>query len=86
MKPFNAFDEAKSATSVNFEDDTSSLDDQLINIYWAKKELEEFLPKIGTYATSKEVVAITLAQLTMMEKQIVSILHKMSKNPEKKLL
>jgi len=82
MEPFNPFDEAKSAASVNFEDDISSFDDQLLNIYWAKKELEEFLPKIGSYATSKEVVAITLAQLAMMEKQIVSILHKLSKNPE----
>jgi|GEM_PF-5526209 len=81
MKTFNAFDEAKSASSANFDHDVYSPDDQLINIYWAKKELEEFLPKIGTYATAKEVVAITLAQLAMMEKQIVSLLQKMSKNP-----
>ncbi|GEP51376.1 hypothetical protein FNO01nite_20480 [Flavobacterium noncentrifugens] len=78
MKTFNAFDEAKLAAA-NFDDNISSLDDQLLNIYWEKKELEEFLPKIGTYATAKEVVAITLAQLAMMEKHIVSILHKMSK-------
>lgn len=82
MKSLNAFDKAKLAASANLDDQISSLDGQLIDIYWAKKELEEFLPKIGTYATAKEVVAITLAQLEMMEKQMVSMLHKMSENPK----
>jgi len=78
MKPYNAFDDAKSAMSKDFYDDKTSFDDQLLNIYWAKKELEEFLPKIGTYASAKEVVGITLAQLSMMEKQIVALLQKLS--------
>lgn len=81
METYNAFDGAKSAASNNFTNETDTIDDQLLNIYWAKKELEEFLPKIGTYANAKEVVAITLAQLSMMEKQIVQLLHRIAINP-----
>lgn len=81
MEPYNAFDGAKYMASNNFSDETAAIDDQLLNIYWAKKELEEFLPKIGTYANAKEVVAITLAQLSMMEKQIVQLLQRIAKNP-----
>jgi hypothetical protein len=54
------------------------LDEQLLDVYWAKKELDEFLPKIATYATPDEVTAIALAQLAMMEKQIIRILQEMS--------
>jgi len=82
MKPYNAFDDAKSAVSKEFYENPTSFDDELLNIYWAKKELEEFLPKIGTYASAKEVVSITLAQLSMMEKQIVALLQKLSHQKE----
>lgn len=47
-------------------------------MYWHKKELEEFLPQIATYASPKELTAITLSQLAIMEKQIVNILQMMS--------
>ena len=49
-------------------------EEQLLNIYWCKKELEEFLPQIATYATTKELTAITLSQLAIIEKQILQIL------------
>lgn len=52
-----------------------SLDAQLLEIYWAKKELEEFLPKIATYAQAGEVANIALSQLTMIEKRIIWLLE-----------
>lgn len=52
----------------------SQTEEQLLNIYWYKKELDEFLPQIATYATTKELTAITLSQLAIMEKQILQIL------------
>jgi len=66
----------------------SSAETQLLNIYWCKKELEEFLPQIATYATPKELTAITLSQLAIIEKQILQVLKDLSKkdsehkNPE----
>ena len=57
----------------------SIAEEKLLNIYWCKKELEEFLPQIATYATPKELTAITLSQLAIMEKQIVQLLHVMAK-------
>ena len=56
----------------------SVTEEKLLNIYWFKKELDEFLPQIATYASPKELTAITLSQLAIMEKQIVQILHEMS--------
>ncbi|WP_309640904.1 hypothetical protein [Flavobacterium sp.] len=56
-----------------------SLDEQLLEIYWAKKELEEFLPKIATYAHAHEVANIALSQLSMIEKRIIWILESESK-------
>jgi len=58
----------------------SQIEEQLLNIYWCKKELEEFLPQIATYATTKELTAITLSQLAIMEKQIVQILKGIANN------
>lgn len=52
-----------------------SLDDQLLEIYWAKKELEEFLPKIATYAQPNEVANIALSQLTIIEKRVIWLLE-----------
>ena len=56
-----------------------SLDEQLLEIYWAKKELEEFLPRIATYATPAEVAAITLSQLSVIENRIVWLLQDIAK-------
>jgi len=81
MEPYNAFDSTKFMALNNFSNETVAIDDQILNIYWAKKELEEFLPKIGTYANAREVVAITLAQLSMMEKQIIQLLQRIAQNP-----
>ncbi|SCY88126.1 hypothetical protein [Flavobacterium caeni] len=53
-------------------------EERLLDVYWHKKELEEFLPQIATYASPKELTAITLSQLAIMEKQIVNILQMMS--------
>ena len=53
----------------------ASLDEKLLNIYWYKKELEEFLPQIATYASANEVAAITLSQLMIIEKQLIAILQ-----------
>jgi hypothetical protein len=57
----------------------SITEEKLLKVYWFKKELEEFLPQIATYATPNELTAITLSQLAIMEKQIVQILHEISK-------
>ena len=64
--------------------DDATLDDKLLNIYWYKKELDEFLPQIATYATPSEIAAITLSQLSIIEKQLIAILYELSKrdNPE----
>ena len=59
-----------------------SLDDQLLEIYWAKKELEEFLPRIATYATPAEVAAITLSQLSVIENRIVWLLQDIAKKTQ----
>ncbi len=53
----------------------SPVEQKLLDIYWHKKELEEFLPQISGYATPKELTAITLSQLSIMEKHIVQILQ-----------
>jgi len=55
------------------------LDEKLLNIYWYKKELDEFLPQIATYATAAEVAAITLSQLAIIEKQLIAILQELSR-------
>jgi len=55
------------------------LDEKLLNIYWYKKELDEFLPQIATYATPGEIAAITISQLAIMEKQLVAILQEMAR-------
>ena len=81
METYNAFNSTKFMALNNFSNETAAIDDHILNIYWAKKELEEFLPKIGTYANAREVVAITLAQLSMMEKQIIQLLQRIAQNP-----
>lgn len=53
----------------------ASLDDKLLNIYWYKKELEEFLPQIATYASPQEISTIALSQLAILEKQLIAILY-----------
>lgn len=56
----------------------SETEEKLLDLYWHKKELEEFLPQIASYATPKELTAITLSQLAIMEKQILQILYNIS--------
>lgn len=56
----------------------SPTEEQLLNIYWCKKELDDFLPQIATYATPKELTAITLSQLAIIEKQILQLLYNIS--------
>lgn len=58
----------------------SVMEEKLLNIYWFKKELEEFLPQIATYATPKELTAITISQLAIMEKLLVQALQNISEN------
>jgi len=80
METPSPFDAAKFTASLsNFENNKTAFDEQLLDVYWAKKELEEFLPKIATYATPKEVVAITLSQLSMMESRIITLLKLLSR-------
>jgi hypothetical protein len=59
--------------------DDAALDEKILNIYWYKKELEEFLPQIATYATPVEIANITLSQLSIMEKQLVKILSQLAR-------
>lgn len=59
----------------------SVTEEKLLNIYWFKKELDEFLPQIATYATPKELTAITISQLAIMEKLLVQVLQDLSKDP-----
>lgn len=61
----------------NFER-SSEIDNQLLEIYWFKKELEEFLPKIATYSTPEEVSAITLSQLNAIENKVLQLLRDLS--------
>lgn len=61
----------------------SVIEEKLLKVYWFKKELEEFLPQIATYASPKELTAITLSQLAMMENQIVQILHELAKGDDR---
>jgi hypothetical protein len=58
------------------------LDEKLLNIYWYKKELDEFLPQIATYATPNEIASITLSQLSIIEKQLVAILQELAKRDD----
>jgi hypothetical protein len=53
-------------------------EERLLNIYWEKKNLEEFLPQIATYSSPKELVAITIAQLSVIDKQLVALLKEIS--------
>ncbi|HOZ74077.1 MAG TPA: hypothetical protein PLS51_09545 [Flavobacterium sp.] len=53
-------------------------EERLLNIYWEKKNLEEFLPQIATYSSTQELVAITIAQLSVIEKQLISLLQEIS--------
>lgn len=62
----------------------ASLDDKLLNIYWYKKELDEFLPQIATYATPQEISAITLSQLAILEKQLIAILYDLAQKENDK--
>lgn len=56
----------------------SEAEEQLLNIYWCKKELEGYLPNIAKYATPKEVAAITISQLAIMEKHLLALLQQIS--------
>ncbi len=53
-------------------------EERLLNIYWEKKNLEEFLPQIATYSSTQELVAITIAQLAVIDKQLVALLKEIS--------
>lgn len=57
-----------------------SIDDQLLDLYWAKKELEDFLPGLSKHKSSGEICAITLAQLQNMEKTIVQLLQSLAQS------
>lgn len=57
-----------------------SIHERLIEIYWDKKNIEEFLPKIATYSSQKELVAITLAQLSIIEKQLIRLMHEIAES------
>ena len=61
----------------------ATLDEKLLNIYWYKKELDEFLPQIATYATPTEIASITLSQLSIIEKQILAILRELAKKEKR---
>lgn len=56
----------------------SGIYERLQEIYWAKKELEEFLPNIAKYARPEDIVAIALAQLAAIEKQVIGVLQELS--------
>lgn len=56
----------------------SGIYDRLQEIYWAKKELDEFLPNIAKYAKPEDIVSITLAQLALIEKQVILTLEELS--------
>ena len=73
MKPTNPDD-----LSRNGLPSLTLVEEQLLQIYWCKKELDSFLPNIATYATPKELTAITLSQLAIMESHLVGLLQKMS--------
>ena len=53
-------------------------EERLLNIYWEKKNLEEFLPQIATYSTQQELVAVTISQLSVIDKQLVALLKEIS--------
>jgi hypothetical protein len=78
MKKFITPDVQGSAFQFVMPDD-APLDEKLLNIYWYKKELDEFLPQIATYASSTEIASITLSQLSIIEKQLISILQELAK-------
>ena len=63
--------------------DDAPHDQKILNIYWYKKELDEFLPQIATYATPNEIASITLSQMAIMEKQLIAILHEIAKQENK---
>ncbi|HMI06390.1 MAG TPA: hypothetical protein VK528_02500 [Flavobacterium sp.] len=57
----------------------SPIEERILNIYWLKKELEEFLPQIASYAMPQEIAAIALSQLAIMEKLLVLSLYEQYK-------
>ena len=59
---------------------SESIHERLIEIYWDKKNIEEFLPKIATYSSQKELVAITLAQLSIIEKQLIRLMREIAES------
>jgi hypothetical protein len=60
----------------------SFIEEQLYQIYWCKKELEGYLPNIATYATPKELMAITLSQLAAMESHLINLLKNISEEED----
>jgi len=61
----------------------TTFDGQLLAIYWEKKDLDAFLPQIASYATPKELLNITLSQLSKMEKRIIWLLEAMALKTKK---
>jgi len=55
-----------------------SLHQELLELYWAKKELDCYLPGISKYATPEELCTITLTQLSSMENRILKLLQEIS--------
>jgi len=58
----------------------NSLHERLIKIYWDKKNLEEFLPQIAGYSSPKELLAITLSQLSIIEKELVWLMQEIAES------
>lgn len=59
------------------EKSKSSLFDKLLDIYWAKKELDGYLPNIAKYAKPEEVSVIALTQLRAVEKQVLKLMQEL---------
>jgi hypothetical protein len=62
----------------NSSDPENTIHERILNIYWEKKSLEAFLPKIATYSDAKQLAAITLSQLSIIDKQLVWLLQELS--------
>lgn len=68
----------KKSQQLFLTDEETTFEDQLLAMYWEKKDLDAFLPQIALYATPKELLNITLSQLSKMEKRIILLLEAMA--------
>lgn len=56
------------------------IEQKLLDIYWHKKELDDFMPQLALNATPKELAAITLSQLAIIEKDVVQLLKHLAQS------